>query len=83
MHTNIERELLLARLHYLEAMKSKPGSPKIPGVVLTQIKEQIKEGKVETYLGVEALFNFLIKKLPQDSKKAEELSNELLAFIEQ
>jgi len=83
MHNNIEKELLIARLHYLEAMKSKPGSPEVPQIVLDKVQEHIKSGTVDTYMGVESLFNYLIEKLPGDKEKADELSREILSFIEQ
>jgi len=83
MHYNIEKELLLARLHYLEAMKNKPGSPEVSKIILDKIRERIDSKEVETYLGVEALFNYLVDKLPDNETEADELAKELLAFIDQ
>lgn len=83
MHYNIEKELLHARLHYLEAMKNKPGFAGVPEVVLETVRERIDSGEVETYMGVESLFNYLLEKEPRSGEGARELASELLTFIEQ
>ncbi len=83
MHHNIEKELLHARLHYLEAMNNKPGTPEISKIVLDKMRDQIDNGEVETYLGVEALFNYLIEKLPESDNEADVLAKELLSFLDQ
>lgn len=83
MHYNIEKELLHARLHYLEAMKNKPGSNGVSAVVLETVRERIESGEVETYMGVESLFNYLIEKEPTSGEGAKELASELLTFIDQ
>ena len=83
MHYNIEKELLPARLHYLEAMKNKPGTPRISQIVIKKVTEHITNGQVETYLGVESLFNYLIEKEPSDEENADMIAKELLAFMDQ
>jgi hypothetical protein len=82
MQQNIEKELLLARLNYLQAINDKPGSPEIHPRVFEKVKEYIKTGRIGSYMGVESLFNYLVEKLPEDESKAEELAIELIAFID-
>ena len=82
MQESIEKELLLARVHYLEAIKDKPGSPAIHQNVVEKVKEYIKSGQVVTYMGVESLFNYLIEKMPDDESKADEYARELISFID-
>ncbi len=81
MQQNIEKELLLARLNYLQAIHDKPGSTVIHPRVFEKVKEYIKTGRIVSYMGVESLFNYLAEKLPENESKAEELANELIAFI--
>ena len=83
MHYNIEKELLLARLHYLEAMNNKPGAPEISQIVIKKVAEHISSGQVETYLGVESLFNYLIEKEPSNEENADVMAKELLDFMDQ
>ena len=82
MQQNIEKELLLARLNYLQAINEKPGSPVIHPRVSEKVKECIKIGRVGSYMGVESLFNYLVEKLPEDESREEELANELIEFID-
>lgn len=78
----IEKELLLARVHYLEALKDNPGSPAVHHNVVDKVKEYIKNGEVGTYMGVESLFNYLVEKMPDDETKADEYAKELISFID-
>jgi hypothetical protein len=82
MQQNIEKELLLARLNYLQAINDKPGSPEIHSSVFEKVKEYIISGRIGSYMGVESLFNHLVENLADDESRAEELANELIAFID-
>ena len=81
MRHEIEKELLLARLHYLNEIHRKPGTSNIHPNVSPKVKEMILNGNVGSYMEVESLFNFLAEKLPEDESKAYELAYEMISFI--
>jgi len=81
MQQIIEKELLLARLHYLDEINKKPGTTRVHPVICEKVKDLIQEGSVVSYMAVESLFNFLAEKLPEDESKADELAQEIVAFI--
>ena len=82
MPQNIEKELLLSRLNYLQAINKKPGSPALHPRVFEKVKEYIKSGRIGSYMAVESLFNYLAENLPKDGSREEELANELIEFID-
>ncbi len=81
MRYEIEKELLIARLHYLDEMHLKPGASVIHPNVSPKVKEMILNGNVGSYMELESLFNFLAEKLPEDESKADELAFEMISFI--
>ena len=79
--SSIKKELLIARLSYLDELSNKPGVKATNPIVRTKVKELIESGEILDYMALESVFNFLGEKLDQDESQADIYAKEIISFI--
>lgn len=78
---SINKELLIARLSYLDEIHSKPGGKPTNPNVISKIKELIEEGEISSYMTLESVYNYLEEKLGEDVTKADSYAKEIISFL--
>ena len=78
---SISKELLFARLSYLEEIRNKPGSPPINPRVSTKMQELIEEGEITSYMALESVYSFLDEKLQEDESEVDNYAKEIISFL--
>ncbi len=77
----IEKELLIGRVYYLKKINSKPGMPPVNDWVVNKVIDLIKEGKLETFMQVEAVFTHLLEYANDKPQFVEESAQDILDFL--
>ncbi len=78
---SIEKELLNARLHYLEELSEKSGDQSFNPMVTDKVKQLIKEGEITNYMVLESVYSYLEEKLKEDSEQVDEYADEIISFL--
>ena len=78
---NIEKELLTARLHYLEELSQKPGGSSFNPMVSEKVTQLIKEGEITNYMALESVYSYLEEKLNEDSERVDKFAEEIISFL--
>ncbi len=78
---SINKELLFARLNYLDEISNKPGSEPVNPKVSTKIRELIDQGEISNYMALESVYSFLEEKLQEDESRVDHYAQEILSFI--
>jgi hypothetical protein len=79
--SSIKKELLIARLSYLDEISNKPGTKATSPLVTPKVKELIEKGEIVDYMALESVFNFLSEKLDQDELQADNYAREIISFL--
>jgi len=79
--SSIKKELLIARLSYLDEISKKPGVKAPNPVVTAKVKELIEKGEIMDYMALESVFSFLSEKLDQDESQADNYAREIISFL--
>lgn len=79
--SSIKKELLIARLSYLDELGSKPGSKGTNPVVRAKVKELIETGEITDYMALESVFSFLEEKLEHDQSQVDSYAKEIISFL--
>lgn len=77
----IEKELLIGRVKYLEKINSKPNQPPVNKEIISKISNMISEGRLITFIQVEAVFNHLLEHANGNPEMIEKSAIEILDFI--
>ena len=78
---SINKELLIARLNYLDEINNKPGSEPVNPVVRLKVKELVEKGEIATYMALESVYSFLNEKLAEDESQADTYAKEIISFL--
>ena len=78
---SIEKELLNARLHYLEELSEKSSDQSFNPMVTDKVKQLIKEGEITNYMALESVYSYLEEKLKEDSEQVDEYADEIISFL--
>ena len=78
---SIEKELLTARLHYLEELSQKPGSSNFNPMVAEKVTQLIKEGEITNYMALESVYSYLEEKLNEDGERVDKFAEEIISFL--
>lgn len=79
--SNINKELLIARLSYLNELSDKPGSKAVNPLVVTKVKELIDSGDITNYMALESVYSFLEEKVENDESQADKYAREIISFL--
>ena len=79
--SSIKKELLIARLSYLDEISNKPGAKATNPVVTAKVKELIEKEEIMDYMALESVFSFLREKLDQDESQADNYAKEIISFL--
>jgi len=79
--SSIKKELLIARLNYLDELSNKPGTKATNPVIIAKVKELIEKGEIMDYMALESVFSFLVEKLDQDVSQADIYAKEIISFL--
>ena len=78
---NINKELLLARLAYLDEINEKTGSDPIASRVSEKVRELIQSGEIISYMSLESVYNYLDEKLRENMDNADQYAREIISFL--
>ena len=79
--SNINKELLIARLSYLDELSNKPGSKAINPMVTVKVKALIEDGEISDYMALESVFRFLEEKMDNDDSQVDNYAKEIISFL--
>ena len=77
----IDQSLLIGRVQYLEKINSKPGLPVVHENIIVKVTDLIKEGQLQTFMQVEAVFNHLLEEANNKPEIIEESAQDILDFL--
>lgn len=77
----IEKELLLARLHYLNEIDRKPSGEGIDPEVSKKIRQLVDEGEISDYLALESVYSFLKEKAETGDQQVDKNAAEIISFL--
>ena len=78
---SINKELLIARLSYLDELSKKPGAKAVNPIVKIKVKELIENGKISDYMALESVYSFLGEKIDQDDSQVDSYAKEIISFL--
>lgn len=79
---NINKELLIARLSYLNEIHQKPGLEPIDPKISEKIEQMIETGAIKSYMVLESVYTYLKEKLKEDHTLVDQYANEIISFID-
>lgn len=78
---NTNKELLLARLAYLNEINEKGGFDPIAGKVSQKVEELVENAEITSYMVLESVFNYLNEKLRENVDEADQYAKEIISFL--
>lgn len=78
---NINKQLLFARLDYLNEIKSSYDSESLQQQITGKIRELVENEEITTYMALESVYNYLTEKMVQDVSQADHYAKEIISFI--
>ena len=78
---NVSKELLLARLGYLDEIKESKGIDEIDKMVSQKVKDLVESGEINTYMALESVYDYLDEKLRENIENSDLYVKEIISFI--
>ena len=79
---SIEKELLIARLNYLDEIHEKPGSDPVDLKVSQKVKDLIEVGEISSFMLLESVYFYLDEKTKEDKTEVDQFAREIISFID-
>jgi chemotaxis regulatin CheY-phosphate phosphatase CheZ len=78
---SINKELLLARLAYLNEINDNEDYDDITGTVSQKVKELVENAEITSYMVLEAVYDYLKDKLKENVDEVDKHTKDIISFL--